>query len=99
MNRIAGAALVLVCTVVSLRAADLTGKYLAVQELPNGEKRETTFAFIADGSNLSGYVSNAQGDLPIVEGKIDGDQFSFSVVREQGIEERKIPYQGRVTGD
>jgi alpha-galactosidase len=90
--------LLALCCLAWAAAVNLTGTWVASMTLPNGEKRDTTFAFLVEGNKLSGYLSTPQGDVPIVDGQVHGDDFTFAIVREQGIEERKIPYQGHVTG-
>ncbi len=75
----------------------LAGTWVTSITLPNGDKRDTTFAFIARGSSLTGYLSNPQGDVPIVDGLMSGSEFSFATIRYQGVDERKISYKGRIT--
>ena len=79
-------------------AGDVTGKWVATMETPNGT-RETKFTFKADGAKLTGTVSGRQGDSPIQDGKIDGDNISFSVVRNFNGNEMKVNYTGKLTGE
>ena len=78
-----GAILVLVMA-VSAVAADVTGKWVAEQQGPDGQARTTTFTFKAAGATLTGTVSGRQGDTEISEGKVNGDEISFVVVRKMG---------------
>ena len=79
-------------------AGDVTGKWVASMETPNGA-RETTFTFKADGAKLTGSVSGRQGDTQIQDGKVDGDNISFLVKMEIQGNEVKIDYTGKVEGD
>jgi hypothetical protein len=92
-----GAILVLVMA-VSAVAADVTGKWVAEQQSQQGT-RTTTFNFKVDGTTLTGTVSGRQGDTEISEGKVNGDEISFVVVRKMGEMEMKMTYKGKVAGD
>jgi hypothetical protein len=80
-------------------AADLTGKWVAQVPGRDGQTRETTFNFKAEGEKLTGTVSGRQGDNPISDGKIKGDEISFTVVANFQGNEVKLLYKGKVTGD
>jgi alpha-galactosidase len=82
-----------------LYGADLTGRWVAATRTPDGQTRETVIALKADGDRLSGYMSSPQGDTAISEGKVNGDEISFVIVREMGGEERKIQYTAKVSAD
>jgi len=79
-------------------AADISGKWTGKIETPNGT-RETSYTFKADGDTLTGSVSGRNGETPIQDGKISGDDISFTVVRNFGGNEIKINYKGKVSGD
>ena len=80
-------------------AADVNGKWKASYESPDGQKRESTFHFKAEGSALTGTVSTPMGEAKINDGKVDGDNVSFSVLRNRDGQEFKLDYKGVVTGD
>jgi alpha-galactosidase len=82
-----------------ISAADVTGRWVAATRTPDGQTRETVIALKSDGDRLTGYMSSPQGDTAISEGKVNGDEISFVIVREMGGEERKIQYTGKVTAD
>jgi alpha-galactosidase len=82
-----------------LQGADLTGRWVAATQTPDGQTRETVIALKAEGDTLSGYMSSPQGDTAISEGKINGNEISFVIVRETGGQERKIQYTGKITAD
>jgi hypothetical protein len=52
-----------------------------------------------DGSALTGTIGGPQGDTPIANGKVSGDDISFTVVRSMGGNEVKINYNGKVSGN
>ena len=80
-------------------AADVAGKWIAEQESPMGAQ-QTTFNFTVSGGTLTGTVSGGRGgDSEISEGKIDGDDISFAVVRTVGENEMKTLYKGKVSGN
>ena len=80
-------------------AADVTGKWVAEQQGRNGPT-QTTFTFKADGAKLAGTMQGAQGDpVEITEGKVEGDNISFVVVRKRGDVEMKTTWKGKVSGD
>ncbi len=80
-------------------AADVNGKWVAQVTGQNGQTRETTFNFKAEGDKLTGTVSGRQGDNPISDGKISGDEISFTVTFNAGGNERKLHYKGKISGD
>jgi osmotically-inducible protein OsmY len=80
-------------------AADISGTWKGTAETPNGTV-ERTFVFKVDGSKLTGETeSNMFGKSTIEDGKIDGDNISFTItVKVQG-NEGKVNYKGTVDGD
>jgi hypothetical protein len=80
-------------------AADVSGKWTAQVPGRGGQTRETTFNFKAEGSKLTGTVSGMQGDNPISDGKIDGDNISFTVAVSFNGNDFKLLYKGKVAGD
>jgi hypothetical protein len=91
-------ALMAVCSLAAL-AADAAGTWKASVETPNGTM-ENTFAFKVEGDKLTGTITMGQmGEGPISEGKVDGDNVSFAVVREFNGNQFRINYKGKVAGD
>jgi hypothetical protein len=73
------AALAMMMTTATALAADVTGKWTATAQSPNGDF-QLTFTFKQDGTNLTGSVQGPMGDpLDISNGKVDGDKFTFDV--------------------
>src|SRR5215510_12862103 len=80
-------------------AADVAGTWKASAETQNGTF-ETTFVFKVDGAKLTGSTSNNfTGENPIADGKIDGDNISFSVTANFNGNELKMNYKGKVSGN
>jgi hypothetical protein len=80
-------------------ATDVSGKWTAQVPGRDGQPQETTFTFKVEGDKLTGAVSGRQGDTPIADGKISGDEISFTVTRERQGATIKQLYKGKVAGD
>jgi opacity protein-like surface antigen len=85
--------------VASAYAADVTGKWTAQVPGRDGQTREQTFTFKADGEKLTGTVSGMQGDTEIKDGTVKGDEIAFSITRSFQGNDVKINYKGKVAGD
>ncbi len=79
---------------VTAFAADPSGKWVANFESENGSM-ELTFNFKVDGDKLTGTVTGPQGDLAISDGKVDGDNITFTVETS----DFKIVHKGTISGD
>jgi hypothetical protein len=91
-------AVALLCMLASAWAADVTGKWTA--QVPGRQgTTETTFNFKVEGNKVTGTVVSQQGDMPISDGKIEGDTLTFTVVREFNGNQMKLNYKGTVAGD
>ena len=81
-------------------AADVTGKWTFEQQGRQGNTTTVTMNLKADGSNLTGTVSGGRGgDVQISDGKVDGSNVSFNVVREFQGNSFTTKYSGTVSGD
>jgi hypothetical protein len=60
-------------------AADVTGKWTSSMQGPDGGSIEIQYAFKADGQKLEGTMTGPMGEMPISEGKLDGDKISFAM--------------------
>lgn len=85
--------LALLMTVCAL-AADVTGKWKATTQGPDGEM-QLVFNLKQDSGAVTGTVESPMGEMPVSEGKIDGDNISFTVATDQF----KIVHKGTVSGD
>ncbi len=89
---------VVMLALASAYAADVAGKWVAEMQGRNGPS-QVTFDFKVQGTTLTGTMSNPQGETAISDGKIDGDNISFVVVRKMGENEFKTVWKGKVSGD
>ena len=80
-------------TVMAL-AADVSGKWSG-QVPSRGEAAAATFTFKVDGDKLTGTMTSPQGEVSLQEGKVSGDQISFSTTGGNA----KILFQGTVAGN
>lgn len=78
-------------------AADITGTWTGAMKGPDGgENFQLSFTFKQDGTKFTGTVQGPQGDpLPITDGKIDGDKFTFTV----SFNGATINHEGTINGD
>jgi hypothetical protein len=86
-------------------AADISGRWTAVQPgRRGGAPRITTFNFKVDGSKLIGDITSPSlggapsTATPIVDGKIDGKNISFSVSQATPKGILKSDYKGTING-
>lgn len=79
--------------------ADVTGKWTWEMAGRDGEKRVSTMTLKAEGDKLTGAMAGRQGERPIENGKVNGDEISFSMTMNMGGESRKMNYKGKVSGD
>lgn len=80
---------------VSAFAADVSGKWKATMQGPDGNGMELTFNFKVDGTKLTGTVTSQMGDMAITDGKVDGNTITFTV----DAMDQKVVHTGTVTGD
>lgn len=93
------ASLSVVCALIAV-AADVTGKWVAQVPGRDNQTREVTYKLKADGAALTGSMSGPQGaDVAISDGKIEGDNISFSVKLEFNGNSMVRSYTGVVAGD
>lgn len=84
----------------SLLANPVDGKWSGSVSTPGGDF-QVSFTFKADGAALSGAMAGMDGmDFKIADGKIDGDNISFSVTIDFAGTPLKLDYKGKVaTGE
>jgi hypothetical protein len=81
------------------RAADVDGKWTGSIDTPMGAIN-LGFTFKADGGTLSGSMTGMDGaELPIKNGKIDGNKISFVVSLDFGGMMFDLNYTGVVSKD
>lgn len=79
---------------VTAAAADIAGKWSG-QVPSRGEAMAATFTFKVDGDKLTGTMTGPQGEVALQDGKVSGNQVSFTT--EGG--NAKILFQGTVAGN
>jgi hypothetical protein len=83
-------------------AADISGKWVYSMPTRDGGTREASMTLKADGSALTGAMAGMRGnEVPIVNGKIDGDKISFDVKMPARGDNPSVAvhYKGVVSGD
>ena len=75
--------------------ADLNGKWTGNLAMADGNSIAITYDFKVEGEKLTGTAQSPQGDVSVENGKIKGDDFSFSV----NVNGMEIPHQGKVYAD
>lgn len=79
-------------------AADINGRWHG-QVPRGGGLTDYYFDFKVEGAKLSGVVVYPQGDnlyrMPIMEGKVSGGDFSFTVMNSMGSSEVKWTFRGK----
>lgn len=75
--------------------ADFSGKWTGILTLENGDQYPLTYTFQVQGNHLTGTVQTPKGELPVDDGKIEGDKFTFTVT----LGDIEIPHSGKFYGD
>lgn len=75
-------------------AADVTGRWEGTVSGPEGDF-QIAFNFKVDGAKLTGTVEGPNGDVPIDDGKVDGDHIWFKT----HFFDDEINHDGTVSGD
>lgn len=95
-------AVLILCSLVCVYAADISGKWTAEFDSQVGLQKYT-YEFTVDGTAFTGKASaniaGADMESEIVDGKIDGDKISFTENLEYSGMPLTITYTGTVSGD
>lgn len=92
--RIARLFMGLMLLAISAFAGDVTGKWTASVQGPDGDM-QITFDLKEDGHKLTGTSTSHMGQLPITDGTVDGDNVAFTVANDQFT----AVHKGTVKGD
>ena len=88
-------ALLVLVSLVAIRAADITGTWTASFDTQIG-KQEYTYDFVVKDSKLTGKMKSNLGESDVLDGKVDGDKVTFGeLLKFEGMEVR-ITYTGTV---
>src|SRR5581483_7818341 len=90
---------VLALTAALASAADVSGKWTAQMQGRDGQSHEITLNFAVNGDQLTGTMTTPRGDTDISDGKVDGNNVSFSQKMTFGDHEVTINYKGTVSDD
>ena len=83
----------------SVFAADVDGKWAGTMSTPMGDV-PVAFTFKADGKTLSGTTAGPDGgDVKIADGKVDGNNISFTITFDFGGMPIVLSYKGVVAKD
>ena len=97
MGRMAALILGLLLLAAPAFAADVDGKWTGTMSTPGGDF-PITFTFKADGSKLTGSMTGMDGmEIPIANGKVEGNQISYTVTIDFGGMALEMVYKGVVT--
>src|SRR3984885_6325552 len=74
---------------------NLNGRWTGLLKTDGGDEYPLMYNFKIDGSQLSGTAKTPKGDMPINDGKITGDTFTFNVI----VNNMEIDHSGKFYGD
>ena len=96
IRRVVGALALVAFVPLAAAAADVTGTWKASFETQVGQQNYT-FEFTVKGTTLTGRAKSDNGEVEIVEGKVDGNTVTF--VENLNFQDMplKITYKGTMT--
>jgi hypothetical protein len=92
------ALIVLVLFPVTAFAADVSGTWTATFDTQVGQQ-SYTYTFVVKGTQLTGRAKSANGDVEIMEGKVDGNTVSFVENLKFQDMDLRIVYKGTMASD
>ena len=85
--------------VFTASAADINGNWKATADF-GGQTIERTFVFKVEGTKLTGETtSQMMGKSTITDGKVEGDNVTFTITGNIQGNEMKLTYKGKVAAD
>jgi hypothetical protein len=84
---------------LSAIAADISGKWAAQIPGRQGNAQEATFTFKADGDKVRGAMTTRRGEVELKDGKLNGDEITFSTTQAFQGRDVKNNFAGKVSGD
>jgi hypothetical protein len=80
--------------------ADVDGKWTTTTAGMDGNEMTLGYTFKADGATLTGTHTGPDGnEVPIKDGKIDGNNISFSITVDFGGQSMTMEHKGVVSAD
>jgi hypothetical protein len=88
--------LLLICSAVALRAdaPAAIGTWDCVSETPDGDQVKWSLTIKDEGGTLTGVAGGDQGDMPVKDLKVEGDDVSFKVDVDANTYEVKFTVNG-----
>jgi hypothetical protein len=88
---------VLLAVAAPVFAADIDGKWTGTIDTPGGAV-EINYTFKSDGGTLTGFTTGPDGtQIPIADGKVDGNKVSFKLTLDFGGGPTTFDYTGVVS--
>lgn len=76
-----------------------TGSWNTALILGDGNRIEGTLKLKQDGDKLTGAAVRNENETQIQDGKIEGDEITFKVIRDRDGRKVTAKYKGKITGD
>jgi hypothetical protein len=89
------AAVLLIALAIPAFSAGVDGKWTATIDGMDGAKTELTYNFKVEGTKLTGTVVSSAMTLQLADGKVEGNNISFTATSDQ----MSIPTKGTISGD
>src|SRR5690349_24567371 len=80
-------------------AADVTGNWLAANQLPDGTQRKTYFELKQQDSTITGHIRVTQFYYVITESTGNPDAFTVTGTMQDGNSSRRVVYEGKLVAD
>lgn len=69
-----------ICTSnITFSQTGITGNWTGKRPNQNGEMMEIKYKYEVEGNVLKGTISSSFGEIPIQDGKVDGNKFSYKI--------------------
>ncbi len=81
------------------RVQDLTGKWDSTFKRSDGTPMESTLQLKQDGEKLTGTQSFNENETALKDGKVSGDQVTFTILRERDGRTVTAKYNGKIQKD
>ncbi len=86
-----------ICSIAVCLAAtaSINGIWSGTLKTDDGNEYPLQYKFRVEGDKLTGTAKGPHGDLPIIDGKVNGNDFSFSVT----LEKMYLEHSGKIYPD